>query len=128
MKERFFNRNSKRYENENFDFEKIKELARENGLQVQLKAEGRLLEIKSLLNIWICPVRKKMGYKDKVIKLIHDVKIGEIHPQNKFKDYQFMFESIRRHDRFKIKRKGVNIVDEVKNKYENNESLRFRMN
>jgi hypothetical protein len=113
-----------------FDFNKIKVLANKNGLIVRLKADNTILEIKSPLNIWICEVKQKMNYRDKVIELIHETRSrgkGR-HPQNTFKDYKFMFESIKRHDRFKIKRKGTNIVDEVINRHKNNRISKSKIN
>jgi hypothetical protein len=108
---------------ERFDFETIKRLAYENGLEVYLKGNNKVLEIRSRLNVWISPIDKEGS-----IRLYHVVVNSKPHYQRSFLDYEFMFRSISTHDEFKLQKKGVNIVDEVMSRYKNNQIPKFKMN
>lgn len=79
-----------------FDYEEVKRLAKENGLQVYLKGNGTVLEIKSKINTWICSTDT-----EDVINLYHLTYDGGKHFQRSFLDYKFLFESVKRHDEFK---------------------------
>lgn len=107
-----------------FDFEKIKRLAEENGIKAYLKADGTVIEFKSQYGSWISTVSRGMEF----IKLYHDVKDGKRHLQNVFFDFNFLCKSTHDHDWYKTKRKGGNSVDYVFEKYNNGLIPRFKAN
>lgn len=81
------------YVREEFDYEKIKDLADKNGLIVFLKGNDNILEIHSKMNKWRCNIDSK-----DVINLYHITTEGNPHWQNNYLDYEYMFNSIRTHD------------------------------
>jgi RNA polymerase sigma-70 factor (ECF subfamily) len=71
-----------------FDYNKIQRLAKENGLQVYLKANDSVLEIKSKINTWICKILinecNSALNKNKKVVLMEEVLPQRLHSSNDF--------------------------------------------
>ena len=95
---------------QNFSIEVIIYIAKEYGLDCEF-IDGYTLNIKSPRHNWMCEIHPEIKNK-KQLKLFHENsnnnKKGKLHyhHQRNYYDFDFMFNSIKNHDKWKHENRG----------------------